>query len=113
MTMEKSARGFRRGEPVPSEYGGHVRVFESSAAMWPSVWLAVECPVDLNDRNGPVKEAVAHLRIEHAVALRDQLTELVEGHYQTGDADGLAALLAEVAASPTGRPEDDEEDDGE
>lgn len=75
-------RGFKHFDPIPSTYGGEVRVYESSAASHPHIWLDVKCPVDLNRPSGPSKEAVAHLRIEDAEILRDQLTHLIDHHYQ-------------------------------
>ena len=75
-------RGFQRHAPVPSEYGGHVEVYESSAASGPHIWLNVECPASLNDPTGPTRDAVAHLTLESATLLRDQLTQLIENHYQ-------------------------------
>ncbi len=77
-----TGRGFQRHAPVPSEYGGHVEVYESSAASGPHIWLNVECPANLNDPAGAFKEAVAHLTLDNATLLRDQLTQLIENHYQ-------------------------------
>jgi hypothetical protein len=76
-----SNRGFKHFEPVPS-YGGFMRVYESSAASGPHVWALIECPVDMNDCAGPTKEATVHLTLENAALLRDQLTYLIEHHYQ-------------------------------
>lgn len=80
---EVSNRGFKHHEPVPSEYGGNVRVYESSAASAPHIWVNVECPVNMNDPRGPAKDASAHLTLDNAILLRDQLTHLIENHYQT------------------------------
>jgi hypothetical protein len=80
-----SSRGFKRGEPIPSTYGGAVRVYESSSAMAPHLWVAVTCPADLNKPDGPEVEAVAHITLESAEALRDQLTFLIDHHYQMDD----------------------------
>jgi len=77
-----SDRGFQSHEPVPSEYGGHVSVYESSAASGPHIWLSAECPENLNDPEGDTIEAVAHLTLENAKLLRDQLTQLIDNHYQ-------------------------------
>ena len=51
-----------------------VKVYESSAADGPHVWLRVE-----EDR---VSYASAHLTLEHAAELRDQLDYLIRNHYQ-------------------------------
>lgn len=82
LTPEYSGRGFKHMPPVPSVYGGEVRVYESSSAMAPHVWLSATCPSDLNDRSSAPVEAVAHLTLEDAEVLRDQLTFLIEHHYQ-------------------------------
>lgn len=77
-----SDRGFTHMDPVLSDYGGHVRVYESSAAMHPHIWLTVTSPVDLNHPEGEMKAAVAHLRLEDAVTLAEQLLYLIVNHYQ-------------------------------
>jgi hypothetical protein len=77
-----TARGFAHHAPVPSEYGGEVTVYESSAASGPHLWLRVESPVDLNQPEGEMLEGVAHLTLENAELLRDQLTHLIDNHYQ-------------------------------
>ena len=47
-----SDRGFKRLPPISATHGGRpagqVRVYESSAATGPHLWLAVEQPVDRN-----------------------------------------------------------------
>jgi hypothetical protein len=85
LTPEYSERGFKHFPPIPSAYGGDIRVYESSAASAPHVWIRTVCPVDLNKPDGPAVEAVAHLHIDDAIVLRDQLTYLLEHHYQVGD----------------------------
>ena len=75
-------RGFKRMPEIPSALGGHIRVYESSAAMGPHIWVRTEQPSDLNDRNSEPLQAVAHLPLEAAEQLRDQLTALIDNHYQ-------------------------------
>lgn len=77
-----SERGFSHMRPIPGEYGGDVRVHESSAADGPCIWLRATVPVDLNDPDGPVREVASHLTAESAWRLADQLRWLVEHHYQ-------------------------------
>lgn len=77
-----SERGFKHYEKVLSAYGGHVQVAESSAASHPHVWLWFTVPEDLNDPQGDTMSGAVHLRIEDAVKLRDQLSHLIEHHYQ-------------------------------
>lgn len=78
-------RGFKHMPPIPSKYGGAVRIYESSAATGPHVWLLAESPVDMNNQDGPTVEAVIHLNAENAWLLAEQLRWLLEHHYQ-GDA---------------------------
>lgn len=80
-------RGFRHLLPVSSTYGGHVRVYESSAASGPHVWVTSVAPSDLNDPTSPAVEVALHLTLEGAATLSDQLAWLVEHHYQVRDAD--------------------------
>ena len=77
-----SDRGFAQMPEIPSEYGGSVRVYESSAAMGPHIWLEAKAPEDLNHPDGPMVEAPIHLTLDNAKLLRDQLTVLIDNHYQ-------------------------------
>ncbi len=85
LNVTTSDRGFDSMDPIPSEYGGEVRVYESSAAFVPHIWLRATAPVNLNEPNGPSHEVPIHLTAENAWRLADQLRYLVENHYQ-GDA---------------------------
>jgi hypothetical protein len=85
LTTTTSERGFDHMEPIPSEYGGHITAYESSAASGPHIWLTAVAPVDLNNPNGPTAEAPMHLTAENAWRLAEQLMALVRNHYQ-GDA---------------------------
>jgi hypothetical protein len=83
LTPIVSDRGFSRLPSIPSDYpGGRVRVYESSAASSPHIWLTATAPVDLNEPDGPKAEAPIHLSAENAWKLADQLRWLVEHHYQ-------------------------------
>lgn len=82
-----SDRGFARLPDIPSEYGGYVSVYESSAASGPHIWLHAEAPVNLNEPTGPTHEVTLHLTAENAWKLADQLRLLVRNHYQ-GDVSG-------------------------
>jgi len=79
-----SPRGFKYMDPTPSAYGGHVAVYESSATSGPHLWLAVK-ETAATRTEGTDTEATAHLTLEAATRLRDQLTYLIENHYQVGD----------------------------
>lgn len=63
---------------IESTYGGYIRVYESSAAIGPYIWLLAKCPADMNHPEGPTVEAVAHLALVAAIRLRDQLTRLID-----------------------------------
>ena len=90
LDFTRSARGFLRMTPIPGSYGGEVRAYESSSASRPHVWLAVEVPMDLNnpDTSGSV-EAIAHLTLENAARLRDQLSFLIQHHGMVECANGV------------------------
>jgi hypothetical protein len=59
-------RSFDHMPPIPSEYGGEVRVYESSVASGPHIWLNAVAPSNLNDPGGFVSEAAIHLTVENA-----------------------------------------------
>lgn len=71
-----SDRGFKQGHQIESDYGGMIRAYESSAAEGPHVWVRIECPIDLNEPQGPMTDAVVHLTLENAIKLRDQLGQI-------------------------------------
>lgn len=75
-------RGLGHLPPIPSEYGGNIRVYESSAADGPHLWVNVTAPVSLNDPDGPRVAAPMHLTADNARRLAEQLLALVDGHYQ-------------------------------
>lgn len=79
-----NGRGFKRMPPVEGAYGGEVVVRESSAASSPHLWLDAWTYADLNARTGTV-QATVHLSLAEAEVLRDQLTFLIEHHYQLED----------------------------
>lgn len=83
-------RGFKRLPPIISAYpGGHVEVYESSAAEGPHIWLAATAPVNLNEPDGDKFTSPIHLTAEDAWKLADQLRHLVRLHYQGGDPEWL------------------------
>lgn len=73
-----SDRGFAQHQPIPggTAYGGTVRVYESSSALAPRIWLAVEALT---------QSATIHLSLDAARALATDLIDLVEHHYQAKD----------------------------
>lgn len=94
LQISTSDRGFDRLPAIPSEYGGEVRVYESSAAMGPHIWLAAEAPVDLNHPEGLTHEVPVHLTVENALKLAEQIQLLCRNHYQA------RAILREPEETP-------------
>lgn len=82
LIVKTSDRGFDCLPEIPSEYGGQVRVYESSTATQPCIWLMAEAPVNLNEPTGAMLEAPIHLTVKNAKKLAQQLMFLVENHYQ-------------------------------
>lgn len=87
LEYETSERGFMSLPAIPSSYGGQVRVYESSNAEHPHVWLNAEAPKNLNNPTGDTVQAPIHLTVENAKALAEQLIFLVDEHYQGSDDD--------------------------
>lgn len=86
LDYDTSDRGFRRLPIVTAVYGGEARVYESSAASGPHVWLNVkrQVPPDAGaaaDRVN-VGDVTLHLSARAALALAEQLLFLLRQHYQ-------------------------------
>jgi hypothetical protein len=83
---ERTERGFQHLPPVAGFHAGRpagaVRVYESSAAFVPSVWVGAEAPADRNNPDGPTVEAVVHMPLAQAVQLAEQIMWLAQNHYQ-------------------------------
>lgn len=79
---ETSARGFLRFPPIEGAYGGHVEVYESSAASEPRLWLNAVNSADPRETSSPGTSATIHLSLAAARALVGQLEYLIENHYQ-------------------------------
>lgn len=67
-------RGFRHTLPVNGTYGGKVKVYESSAASEPHVWVAAE---DEDER-----EVCIHLTIDDAITYATNILRVCQMHYQ-------------------------------
>lgn len=91
-----SQRGFKHLPSIPSVFGGGVRVYESSSAEGPRIWLNATCPEDLNNPEGPQVQVVEHLSAHDAKRLAEQIMWLLENHY-----------YGDVRDEP---PEEDEDD---
>ncbi len=86
LTPEPSGdRGFKRLPPITDSYRStSVRVYESSAAEDPRLWLTVTPP-------DATTEVFAHLTADDAWRLKEQIEWLLEHHYQ-GDARPPSAV---------------------
>lgn len=75
-------RGFKWLPKLSGINGDSVQVRESSNAEGPHLWLDVAQLTNLNDRKSPTFTATAHLPIETAEQLVDQLQHAIRNHYQ-------------------------------
>lgn len=79
--FKTSNRGFLQGPEIAGDYGGTLRVYESSG-MTPAIWINAKEPCDPNGTPYPTPmETTLLLGLEKAAALRDQLTYLIDHHY--------------------------------
>jgi len=88
-----SSRGFGYLPSLTCGYGSKIEVHESSSAHGPHLWLRIRQPSDLNEMGlcnargqkyeGEWQDAAAHLPVEVAEALIDQLRAVIDGHYQS------------------------------
>lgn len=78
---EESDRGFKQYGPIETDYGHVLRVYESSAATRPCLWLSVDPQAAATkDRGG--RELGVHMTLDEAVTLRDTIDRAIEKHYQ-------------------------------
>jgi hypothetical protein len=109
LIMRTSDRGLLYLPEIPSRDGGGAVLGTSSLAFrGPHIRMTATAPVDLNEPDGPTREAPLHLSAPDALRLADQLVTIVASHYLLHfDADqqrmagpvvqvhqGLAALIA-------------------
>lgn len=79
----KTGRGFKHWDAIPSTYGHVLKVYESSAAEAPHLWLAINGDDSVvTDQSGEIS---AHLTIEQAEALIATLRAAIDNHYQGPD----------------------------
>lgn len=82
---ETSDRGFRHYEPTPTSYGHEVRIYESSAAMEPHLWLSVELtPENARDAGSNIEPGrqAAHMTLDQAEEVYNKLGAAIRDHYQ-------------------------------
>lgn len=82
MTYHLTERGFKHYEPIATDYGHQIRVYESSAAREPCIWLKLELTAENRTGNLEPEEATAHLTIEQAEQVRDSIDAAIKSHYQ-------------------------------
>lgn len=93
MSFKTTDRGFKHYEPIKTDYGHEIRVYESSAATRPCIWLSVELTEEESHGSGIAPcEARAHMTIEQAEMVRNAIDAAIKDHYQ------LSALLASARA---------------
>ncbi len=75
-------RGFKHYEPISTTYGHVVKVYESSAASAPHVWLEIDAEDSDSGQSGTLN---ALLTVEQAEKLAAALLVAVVNHYQRAD----------------------------
>lgn len=86
---EVTDRGFSHLDPVDTTYGATVRIYESSAASGPHIWMNCEQPPPpypgaLEQELG---EVALHLNLDQAISIRDRLDYLIEKARREWDLD--------------------------
>jgi len=82
--FETSDRGFKYFMPTMTDYGHNIRIYESSAAMEPCLWMAAERAQE-DCRGGLKPEAVhIHMTLEQAREIHGKLGNAIASHYQLG-----------------------------
>ena len=70
-------REFIHLNPVKTDYGSFVKIYESSAAEEPHIWLRITQP-PAHPGALPEAEAVAHMSMEQAQAIHAQLGHMIQ-----------------------------------
>lgn len=77
---EMNERGFEQYGDIETAYGHVIRVYESSAASGPHVWVSTVQTEETGARCGmEPEEATAHLNLVQAMRLRARLDEFIQG----------------------------------
>ena len=79
-----SPRGFKHMPRLDGTYGERVTAYESSAADGPHVWINVYTKKDPGMAHSAAIQAAAHMTVDEAWKLAEQLMYLVNEHYQNG-----------------------------
>lgn len=76
--MATSERGFEHYDPIPTSYGHDVRIYESSSANEPRLWMAIE----KTERSQIDDPSVVHLTFGQAEQIIQTLQTAMAYHYQ-------------------------------
>jgi len=76
---EINARGFEQYGDIETHYGHTIRVYESSSAMGPCVWINTVRPERADGGVLRPEETTAHLTLVQAIRLKDLLIEFIDG----------------------------------
>lgn len=87
MSVNKTERGFSTSDPIASEYGGTIKVTESSLATRARVWIFCKSPSDVNSYaingekyDGKWEDASALLSLEDAEKFANNILDVVKSH---------------------------------
>ncbi len=92
--VEKNSRGFEQYGEVGTTYGHTVRVYESSAARGPHVWVNTRPTVT---PYSDFAETTVHLDLLQAMTLRGMLDEFIEGVPERWEHGGMLLSVADKA----------------
>lgn len=73
-----SDRGFIHLEEIATDYGAIVRIYESSSAEAPKLWMAAEQPPPRYSGALEAASVHVHMTIEQAERIRDNLTHMIQ-----------------------------------
>ncbi len=76
--IEFNDRGFAAFEEFDTTYGAKLRVYESSAALGPHIWLKAQQPEPKHSGQLDAFDASVHMNLKQAEQLRDNLTYLID-----------------------------------
>jgi hypothetical protein len=83
VSFDISDRGFKQYEPTMTDRGHEVRIYESSAAMKPCLWIAAERTQE-RCQGGLEPEGVhIHVTLEEAQEIHEKLGAAIANHYQS------------------------------
>jgi hypothetical protein len=78
--FEVSERGFKRLKPIDTDYGEVLRIYESSSAMEPKVWMEVDFGASVCGQEN-YESASVHLTFNQIDEMIAQLKWIKKNHY--------------------------------